>query len=106
MPRPGHLSPTAELRSPGGVHPRGVESRWGLRHMEGETEARGGSPDRAEEAPAGLCNKEAQDGCFLPSLGSLVSLLPSFFTFLFCFLPFLPFAFSLPDFVLLNFISS
>lgn len=58
--------------------------------MEGETEARGGSPDRAEAIPASLCNKEAQDGCFLPSLVSLFSPLPSFSPFLFCFLPFLP----------------
>lgn len=52
MPRPGHLSPTAELHSPGRGFILGVESRWGLRHMEGETEARGGSPDR-QRGPSG-----------------------------------------------------
>lgn len=44
----------------------------------------------------GLCNEEAQDGCFLPSLVSFFSPLPSFFTFLFFFLPFLPSCFLSP----------
>ena len=73
--------------------------------MEGETEAREGSPDRAEETPAGLCNKEAQDGYFLPSLVSLFSPLPSSLLFS-VFSPSCLLAFSLPEFAILNFISS